>query len=192
MATVFDIGLLESFSPIFTFIFVFAAMFGILQVVKIFGDKSQNLNSIIALCIAIFITFADKPRLMIRGMIPWFAMLFVFGMFLIMAMRFIFGDIGDEMFLEMLGGKPGAGWWVLVGAILILVVGVSSVLGPEITPGSNTTTPVPVGSSGSGSTSTGDWRTNVLNTLYHPKLLGAVLLLVIALFTILLISKVPK
>jgi len=196
MATIFDIGLLEYFSPIFTFIFIFVAMFGILQVVKIFGEKSQNLNAIIGFCIALFLTFADKPRLIVNGMIPWFALMFVFGLFLLTAMRFIFGsEAGDSMLLSMLGGKTGAGWWVGVGAIIILIVGISSVIGdPLADSGENATTDASTGNSdgSSGSTATDDYRTNVLNTLYHPKLLGAVVLLLIALFAILLITRTAR
>ena len=196
MATIFDIGLLEYFSPIFTFIFIFVAMFGILQVVKIFGEKSQNLNAIICFCIALFLTFADKPRLIVNGMIPWFALMFVFGLFLLTAMRFIFGsEAGDSMLLSMLGGKTGAGWWVGVGAIIILIVGISSVIGdPLADSGENATTDASTGNSdgSSGSTATDDYRTNVLNTLYHPKLLGAVVLLLIALFAILLITRTAR
>ncbi len=171
-------------------------MFGILQVVKIFGEKSQNLNAIIGFCIALFLTFADKPRLIVNGMIPWFALMFVFGLFLLTAMRFIFGsEAGDSMLLSMLGGKTGAGWWVGVGAIIILIVGISSVIGdPLADSGENATTDASTGNSdgSSGSTATDDYRTNVLNTLYHPKLLGAVVLLLIALFAILLITRTAR
>lgn len=198
MATLFDIGLLENFSPIFTFLFIFVAVFGILEVVKIFGEGNKNLNAIIALCIAVFITFADKPRIIIQGMIPWFVLMFIFGMFLIISMRFTFGSGGDEMLLSMLGGKPGAGWWIGGVSIAILVILLGSVIGPEVTPGvENSTIVTSEGSTTSigttaGSTATGDWKSNVLNTIYHPKVLGAVMLLFIALFAIKLISTVPK
>lgn len=190
MATLFDLGLLEYFSSIFLFLFVLVVIYGILEVVKIVGEN-KGLNALIALCIAVFATFATKPRMIIQGIIPWFALLFIFGMFVMVAMRFIFGESADAMFKQMLGGDTGAGWWILIGAGTILLVVFSSAVGPDLTPGMDNTTVIE-GGGGSGSTSTGNWQSNVLNTLYHPKILGTVVILVIALFAIKLISTVPK
>ncbi|MBW2970839.1 hypothetical protein KY320_01615, partial [Candidatus Woesearchaeota archaeon] len=189
MATIMDLGLLEHFTPVFVFIFIWAVTYGILTVTKILGD-SKNLNGIIAFCIGLFIAFSTKPRVIISGIIPWFVLMFVFFMFVLIGMRFVFGEgQGDEMMLNMLGGKTGAGWWIFAVGLTIVIVIAASELSPAITPGaSNTTTTSGTSSSnaetGPGSTDTGDWRSNVLNTMFHPKMVGTLVFLLIALFTI--------
>ncbi len=192
MATVMDIGLLQSFSDIFLVLFVWVVVYAILQKVKVLGEN-KGLNAIVAISVAIFLAFSAKPKIIVKGIIPWFVLLFVFFMFLVMGMRFTFGvDAGDEMLLKVLGGEQSAGWWIFIGAAAILLVVVSSLVGPEVTPGSNQTAPPEITTPGqNGDVDTGDWRTNVLNTLYHPKVLGSVLLLVIALFAIQFLTRTP-
>jgi phosphatidylglycerophosphate synthase len=192
MATILDLGLLEHFSVIFTMLFVYAIVFGVLQLTKVLGG-SKAIDALVALCCAVFLAFSSKPQEVIKMISPWFLILIIFGMFLLMAMRFMFGDEGDEMLVKIMGGKQSAGAWIFVIAIGIMVWAGMSLFGPEVTPNGNSTTTTTSTSIGtSGSTSTPDWKTNVLNTLFHPKVLGTVIVLVIALFAVQLISRVPK
>jgi hypothetical protein len=197
MATPIDIGLLGSFSAIFIFIFVFAISYAVLGMTGVLGKDNKNIVGIVAFCIAIFLTISLKPRLIIMDMIPWFALVIVFFMFLMLAMRYVFGtDKGDSVLKAVMGSSDtGAGWWVFIIMVSILLVALSSSVGPEVTPGSNTTTSgTATTDSGSattgGSTETGNWQSNVLNTLYHPKMLGAIIILAIALAAIQLLSRV--
>jgi hypothetical protein len=199
MATILDISLLQSFSGVFTFILVFAITYAILGLTNVLGKDTKSLNGIVAFCVAIFLSISTKPRTMVEGMIPWFAMMAVFVMFLLLAMRFMFGEgAGDKMMLNVLGGKNSAGWWIFIVMGAILLISFSATVGPGITPGANQTSsgtsetiPSGVGDAQVGSTQTGNWQTNVLNTIYHPKVLGAIILLVIALAAIKLLSTNP-
>ncbi len=199
MATPIDLSLLGTFSPIFVFIFVFAVSYAALGLTNVLGKDNKNIVGIISFCIAVFLTLSTKPRLMIPEMVPWFAMVVIFFMFLMLAMRFVFGEKGgDEMLIKVLGGGAGggsgAGWWVFIMIIGIVVIAFSASVGPEITSGSNDTTATTVVEAGTGSTGTNNWNTNILNTLFHPKLLGTVLILIIALSAIRMLSTVvvPK
>jgi hypothetical protein len=198
MATPIDVGLLGTFSPIFVFIFVFAVSYAALTMTKVLGKDNGNIVGVIAFCIAIFVTLSTKPRLMIPEMVPWFAMIIIFFMFLMLAMRFVFGEKGgDEVLMKVLGGggsssAVGAGWWVFIMVIGVVVIGLSASVGPEVTPGSNDTSINLPSAPGTGSTQTGSWNTNMLNTLFHPKLLGTVLILIIALSAIRMLSTIPK
>jgi hypothetical protein len=201
MATPLDMSLLESFSGLFLFVMVYAIVYAILGLTKVLGDDKKTINAIVALCFAVFVSFSSKPNQIISTMIPWVAMVIVLIMFLLLAMRFMFGaKEGDDVLFAVLGNtKSSAGWWIFLAIMGIFLVALSSSVGPEVTPGSNATgSTVTTGSSISdsspGSTETGNWQTNVLNTLYHPKVLGAMLILAIALAAIKMLSTVvtPK
>jgi hypothetical protein len=204
MATPLDMSLLQSFSGLFLFIMVYAVVYAVLGLTKVLGEDKKTINAIVALCFAIFISFSAKPNQIISTMIPWVAMVIVLIMFLLLAMRFMFGaKEGDDVLISVLGGgaKSSAGWWVFVAIMGIFLVALSSSVGPEVTPGSNTTTTTTTTTSDSttvdttaGSTETGNWQTNVLNTIYHPKVLGMLLILAIALAAIKMLSTVttPK
>jgi hypothetical protein len=191
MATLFDIGLLQYFTPIFIFLLVWAVTYGALEVTKVLGEN-KSWHAIIALSAAFLLAFTSKPLQIMQSMTPWFVLFFIFILFLLVGMRFMFGAGADEMLINMLGGSQGAGWWVFLVSIAIVGISIGSIIGPEQLPGGtgNATTTQPAVGPGE-STDTGSWRTNVLNTIYNPKVLGAVVVLVIALFTIKLMSAAP-
>ena len=192
MATPINIGLLESFSPVFVFIFVFAISYAVLGLTGVLGKDNKNIHGIVAFCIAIFLSLSVRPKAIITDMVPWFALVIVFFMFLMLAMRFVFGEKGDRMMINVLGSESGAGWWVFIAIIGILIISLSSSVGPSVTSTSNESTAGINVTTAGGSTQTGNWQTNVLNTMYHPKVLGTIIILVIALAAIRLLSSIPK
>jgi len=196
MATPLDMSLLEHFSGLFLFIMIFAITYAVLGLTKVLGAENKGINAIVAFCFALFMALASKPSQIVQGMVPWIGLMMIVIMFMLLAMRFMFGDKGDETLFKVLGGSASAGWWIFITIIGILLVSLGSVIGPEVTPGGNTNSTTTGGSvdSSPGSTQTGNWQSNVLNTIYHPKVLGAVLVLFIMLMAIKMLSTVsaPK
>jgi len=192
MATPLDMSLLEHFSGLFLFIMIFAITYAVLGLTKVLGGENKSINAVVAFCFALFMTLASKPSQIVQGMVPWVGLMIIVIMFLIMAMRFMFGDEGDEVLQKVLGSKQSAGWWIFITIIGILLLSLGSSIGPEVTPGSNASTNTSSSAtvSSSGSTDTGSWQTNMLNTIYHPKVLGAVMVLLIMLAAIKLLSTV--
>ena len=115
MATPLDMSLLQSFSGLFLFIMVYAIVYAILGLTKVLGEDKKTINAVVALCFALFVSFSSKPNQIITTMIPWVAMVIVLIMFLMLAMRFMFGaKEGDDVLFAVLGNtKQSAGWWVL-------------------------------------------------------------------------------
>lgn len=189
MATVFDLGLLQEFQIIFVWLLVFVLVYAILELTKVLGEN-KGLHAIIALCAAIIFSFSKSAVHVVTGMTPWIVVMLFFFLFLLMGIRFAFGEAGDQYLLSVLGGEKGAAWWIFIPVVIILSVMLMSAVGPALTPTGNNES----GSVGDSdmSTDTSDWQRNILNTMFHPKILGTGILLLIAMFTITTICSVPK
>jgi hypothetical protein len=182
MATFLDITLLEKFSIIFPFLLVFVVVFGTLSYSKILGNN-KALQSFFALILAFFTFFSPTIRIIINRMAPWFVLLFIAILFIIMAFK-AYGatdaDITNLLHSKRYGSQIV--WWILVLAIII-VIGSITLRGGEkgIRPTSmNITT-------SEGTTTTTDVtkeKSVFWDTLLHPKVLGLVAILLIANFTI--------
>lgn len=114
MATLFDGGLLASFGSVFTFLFVYVLIYALLTKVHLFGDKTEGLNALIALCIAVFTMFSPMVISMITYMTPWLVVLLVVGF-----MIYIFSE---NMGMKIDRSKGGPGESILIIIIIICVI----------------------------------------------------------------------
>lgn len=179
MATVFDLGLLQEFQIIFGWLLVFVLVYAALEMTKVLGTN-KGLHAITAFAAATLFSLSPRAVAIVTGFAPWFVVMLLVFMFILVGVRFFFGAEGDQLLLNILG-KSQAAWWVFLPVVIILGVLISSTLGPGLTPGSENVEEVDTTDT---STATSDWRTNVVNTLFHPKILGAGVLLLISMFTI--------
>jgi hypothetical protein len=136
-----DLGLLNSFSPIFVFILVFAVCFGIFQWSKLFGDN-KVIHAMIAVVIGLFSSvFSTSARGMIEFMVPWFTILIIFGVLLIIIFK-MFG-VSDSS-LTAAAKDKGVMWTILIIAVIIILGALSTVYGQKslsyTTPGAETST----------------------------------------------------
>ena len=89
MATFLEaFGVLQNFSVIFTFLFVWVLVYGTLTYTKFLGENN-NLNAILAVVAAILFSLSDTVVRMFEYAIPWFVMLVVFVFLLIFMFRFL-------------------------------------------------------------------------------------------------------
>ena len=83
MATFLDIGLLEGFKVVLTFIFVYVLLYATLQKTKPFGDIGSSgptgIHAILSLAIAIVSISLPEIREIINFMVPWFFIVLVLG-----------------------------------------------------------------------------------------------------------------
>ena len=165
MATFLDIAGLEQFSTFFVFIFVWLAVFAILTYSRILGDN-KAINVIIGLVIGLLVLFSPIATGAIEYIAPWFAVVFVFVIFVTIALR-LFGATTAES----LGSLRTITFVVIV---IIMVVGTLSYIRQQVTvPGDN-------------ETSVDYSKTTTI--LFHPKILGIMFILIIAVFTIALLA----
>lgn len=180
MATVLDIGLLQQFNIIFPVLLVFSIVFAILQKTKAIGE-STSINAIVSIAAAFMVILSDTVVDLINFMVPWFTITLIFFILMILIFQ-LFGatDLSSAI-------KDKTLQWVIIGiGIIILVAAFGKVAGQAITEQSfgkdvainASTTDV----------STSDFETNIYSTLFHPKVLGLLVLFGIAFFAIILLS----
>ncbi len=179
MAT-FGMELLGNFTPIFSFLFVFVIVYALLEKTKVLGEN-RGLHSMISLCIAFIIFISPAVNQIIVETTPWFVLLFVFLMFLLMSVKFV--GIQETEFIGVLGGKT-ASWWLIAIALIILLGVSGQIFGPKLLAFTSGEVPGEPGTATTGSTATSSYSTNLGRTIFHPQFLGMVALLLIAAFTV--------
>ena len=185
MATFLDVGLLRYFNVIFPFIFVWAIVFALFQKTKIIGDK-VGVNSLIAVAVAFMVSLSDSAVQMINFMIPWFTIAIIFFLLLILVFQ-VFGAGEKDIFKALQGDKSIT--WVIIGvALVIALAAFSNVFGQQLTQAAFQGGQSDNVTSSSGVASA-NFQSNIYATLFHPKVLGMVVLFAIAIFAIALLSQ---
>ncbi len=111
-------GILERFSSLFVFLFVFVVAFGILEKVKIFGEGKQGINALIAVFLAILSMLSDRVVAMISFASPWFVIVFLL-IFFIMVGGMFFGGKGVDF--TKIVQEPTVHWVLIIMLIVIIV-----------------------------------------------------------------------
>lgn len=169
MATFLDVTGLQHFSNLFAFLFVWLIVYAVLSFTKVIGDN-QLINALIGLLLGLFALFSPFITNAIIFIAPWFGLLFVFIM-LIMVVAHMFGT-GADMAIN-----PGLRGIVLVIIIIIFVVGGLVYARDQIS------VPEEIDEDSDYS--------KITNVLFHPKFIGVVFILIIAVFTIGLLASKP-
>ena len=162
MATFLDLGFLEFFLPIFTTIFVFALAYGMLTKTK-FLSESNNVNAVAAITVAIIVLLTKDVVDLVNFLTPWFVIIFlmVFMIFLVL----MFAGKKQEEILPHLGGPT----FIVIVSILLLVIVIGNVF-------QGVFSPYKTDSSGQQTTTGGE----TIKTIFHPRVLGAIVILVIS------------
>jgi len=168
MANVFDLGLLSQFSDIFVLVLIFAVLFGILQVTNPF--KNQGINALVAIAITVLLGTTGGTTEVITGLLPWFVITGIFMVFLFVLLNFV----GVPLQETVLSGGAGM-WWVFIPLIIGLVIAL--VAGGPFSKADPGVEPTP--------------GQAVLNLITEPKILGFILIMVIASITVTLMAGVP-
>lgn len=177
MATILDVGLIKYFVPVFTFVFVWLIMFMLLSKVKIFGDN-KNLNSFFSFIVAVLFMFVGPAWKIVSIMTPWFVVLFI----LIIFMLLIFMVLGVESskIIETAWDNAALFWVLFFVGLAIFGYALSQMYGEEIQS--------VYGGEEEGEGATG-LAGDIFKIIFHPKILGIVLILVIAAQAMRLLSQ---
>ena len=183
MATVLDLSLLKSFDIIFPVLLVFAIVFAILQKTKALGESLQ-INAIVAVAIAFMVLLSDTLVKVLNFMIPWFTVIIIFFILVLLIFQ-VFGASETDI-RGALGDKTLQ--WTLIGVgIVLLVASLGTVLGQSFTDaafdesGNVTITD-------DGGVAQKDFMGSARATLFHPKVLGMVIIFLIAIFAVAFLS----
>ena len=178
MATFLDLGILQSFKIIFTFLFVFSITYAILNKVN-FPKDSKSLQSFVAFILGAFVVLSGKTVDLITTMSPWFVIMFIFIIFVLLA-NMIFGL--DEAYLSKYIQEDNTiTTWIIILSALIFVISVGTTYSSEFLAFTQNST-----------STSGDVGQNIGAALFHPKMLGFIFVMLIGTFAILLLTKTPK
>ena len=207
MATFLDISGLSFFSSIFTFILIFVTVYALLTYGKILGSNS-GLHSLIAISIAVLFMFSKDAISMVNFMIPWFTIMFI--VIILMIMAYSLFNPGANLVSVLGSGHKTVVYWVITLSVIIILLGLSNTYGQKVGPylSENGDNSASLGSNGvynndtntlsgaadnfrgTGNTNTGDFQQNLGATIFHPKMLGMMFILLLGTFTILLMTSV--
>jgi len=176
MATFLDFSVLNFFLPVFTFLFVLVICYALLQKTKILGGQSR-LDFLASFAVAILTLFTGNAVKLINYMTPWFVIFIVFVL-LIFLVLMSFGWKEQDIW-PGLAGRNGA----IVVAFLILIMGMTAVFGDVFNPYNNDT---------SDNGDSYSIKSEVTKSIFHPRVLSAVFILLFASFTILNLKNAAK
>ena len=170
MATLLDANIIGLIAPIIIFLFIMLVSFAVLDKFKLMGEN-KALHALVAFCIGVLFLFSKTAVGVVIAATPWFVVMIVLGMFIISL--FLFLGVKEES-LGVALKEPKVYWTILLIIIIFLVVVITNVYKANNPVDESTT---------SGSPNEG------INALVNPKVLGAVVLLVIAAFAVSFISE---
>jgi len=180
MATFLDIGLLEHFSIIFYLVFIFVLMYAILSVTKILGED-KNLNAMLAGSLALILALSGTTRDLISFVTPTFFVFIFFVFFTVLIYKFM--GASDKDVTEIFSTKAGTKGFILVIVGIIIL----SSLGKIFFAGSIASD---VNETAVNASSVGTVGQSALtSTLTHPKVLGLILILIIAAYAMSFLSR---
>lgn len=190
MATFLDISILGHFTSVFTFLLVFVILFGMLEVFKLFGDGHRGLHAMIALAIGFIVIFSSGVVTVIQTFTPWFVIVILLIFFILFAVR-MFGVSAAEV-TQGFHNNSVILTFILIFAAIIILFSLGAGFGQNsldqgAQPGTAVnTTNVTVNP---GSTSTNNFSQNLYNTIYNPKVLGLILIMLIAVIAMLFLTS---
>lgn len=172
MATLLDVTALQHFSGLFPFLLVLVLSYAFLSKTDWLKDK-QGTAVLIAVLLAFMTLLSSIAMKTINLMAPWVVLLIIFTL-LFMLVFMVFGYSQKDITSFITSGEFGAGGWIMA---LMIIIGVGSLIfvvnqefgGLENLGGEQAAVEGEVGF----------WQ-----TIFHPKILGMALIMLIALLTI--------
>jgi hypothetical protein len=188
MASILDLGGITFFQRVWPFLLVLTVVYAALGYVEMFKDN-KGIRAMIAFILAILASTYTIAWKTIDLAAPWFVLLIFLFIFLLIAYQ-IFGISQKHIVDVVTGATPGAygrvfAYWTLALILIITIGSLSSVISEEkkftsLTGGNGTTVAAEVPVSQQPLTE----QVGFFNTLTNPKVLGMILVMLIAFFTI--------
>ncbi len=192
MAVFLDVSIIKNFSAVFTFILVFVIMYGLMQSLKLLGDNKNGPHALIAVVVAFLVSMSSGVTTVLQTFTPWFTILIIIIFFILFAVR-MFG-VDTATITKAFANNGSILTWILIFTAVILLFAFGAGFGQttldEGQKGGNTTsiatgaTTVP--------TDTGSFSQNLYNTLYHPKVLGLILIMLIVVIAMMFLTEADK
>ena len=188
MAVFLDISIIKNFSAVFTFILVFVIIYGLMQSLKLLGDNKNGTHALIAIVVAFLVSMSSGVTTFLQTFTPWFTILIIVIFFILFAVK-MFG-VSDGAITKAFENKSSILTWILILSAVILLFSLGAGFGQtalnEGQTGGNTTSVVTGNTTAP--TDTGSFSQNLYNTLYHPKVLGLILIMLIVVIAMMFLT----
>ncbi len=182
MATVLDLGFLKVFDVVFAFVLLWSIVFAILQKTKAVSEQ-MGINAVIAAAVGFLAVLSRKLVEVLVFAVPWFAVAIIFLVLIILIFQ-IFGvtDVSGAV-------KDKTVQWSLIGVgLLIIGASFANVFGQSLLQDVAGAQAAPAEGAG-GTGTTVSYQQNLFATIFHPKVLGAIVLFIVAIFAVVLLSQ---
>jgi len=163
-----------------------------MQSLKILGEERNGSHALIAVVVAFMVSMSSGVTTVLQTFTPWFTILIIVIFFILFAVR-IFG-VDTATITKTFMNKTSIMTWVLVITAVILLFSLGAGFGQtslEEGQKNGTTTSVVTGNVTS-TTNTGSFSQNLYNTLYHPKVLGLILIMLIVVVAMMFLTDADK
>jgi hypothetical protein len=190
------LSLIEGFSRFLPALLVLLVMYAVFEYTKVFGTN-HTLNVLISFVISVIILLSEPISLALSTMAPWFVILIIFIVFVIVVFKSM--GVSDSQIMSVFAEYKMVVWIIIFLCIGIGIVGLGNVFGQELldstqgyvlnadgtytTPEGSIVRELPKGVDG------GEYQSNVTSTLFHPTILSFVLIGLIAAFTVFFMTK---
>ncbi len=174
MATILDVGVLNHFVPIFVFILVFVIFYAVLLKTNILGEN-KGLLALASFVVAFLFLVTRTASEFVQLVTPWFVVLIIVAMCFLLI--FMFLGVKPESIASAISQESTV-WMIMIFLLVLLGIALTKVLGPSI-----------AAITQSGESTEAGFIGSVGTIMFHPKILGAVLILLIASYAIRAVSK---
>lgn len=180
MVSIIDVTLLQKLGIVFPFLLIFTVVFGLLTLSGLF-KQNKLIQALIAVSLAFLGALSPVVVRTVSLMAPWFVLFMIFLTILLVAVMSLGPTRGDLLSLIKSGEHDYIIWWVVFIVVLIavgsLVTAVSELKGFR-----KLTEPT---SEAMGT----EELTATYKILIHPKIMGAVFILLVAIVTLHYLTK---
>ncbi|KHO46744.1 MAG: hypothetical protein QS98_C0001G0003 [archaeon GW2011_AR3] len=187
MATILDTGLLNKFSFLFSMLLIIVLVYGILEYINLFKDR-QGLHILVAFLIGITLLLVPSVNTVISTITPWFVLMFIFILLMVIAYKML-GATDSDIKDAMIHNKSIV-YWIMIFSVIILLGGLGTVF---FSGGEHNVGVTVNGTQANVDGDVGETGTSALfATIFHPKVLGLIFLMLIGVFTITTLSSKVK
>ena len=179
MVSFLDIGLLQHFSVIFPVLLIFLVVYALLERFK-FPSDNKGVHALIAFSLAFIILLSKNALSIITLLSPWFIIAIIF-LILLLLLFMMFG-VKEQDFLNTIKEEKLAHWSIILAAISMLLGAIAKTFFAAA-PGEGG-----IGAAFVAGTTGSVGEAAFWLILFHPKVLGVVFVMVIALFAVKMLS----
>ncbi|MFP4117856.1 MAG: hypothetical protein ACLFTR_02940 [Candidatus Woesearchaeota archaeon] len=186
MPTVEGFELLSNFAGIFTFLFTFAVVYGVLSVTNLFGEKTgKAVNPIIALAMAMMASFSSMFIRIVAALSPWLIVAIIAIFFILLFLRFLGLEQStiSDFFSGTASEKRTVIYWTISIVVIVVALVVSIEIGDEVGPYVKEDGQSDTGDTGDAppdDVSGDSFAENLGAALFHPKVIGSFLIMLFA------------